>query len=40
MEKIWAICASRKFQLLESDKGSFYNQADWVKEYEFDKGLY
>ena len=27
-------------QLLESDKGSFYNQANWIEEYEHDKGLY
>ena len=37
---VGAICASRKLQLLESDKGSFYNQANWMKEHEFDKGLY
>ena len=31
---------SRKLQLLEFDKGSFYNQANWIEEYEYDKGLY
>ena len=27
-------------QLLEFDKGSFYNQANWAEEYEHDNGLY
>ena len=31
---------SRKLQLPEFDKGSFYNQANWIEEYEYDKGLY
>ena len=35
-----AMSASRKLQLFESDKGSFYNQANWIEEYEYDKGLY
>ena len=35
-----AMNASRKLQLFESDKGSFYNQANWIEEYEYDKGLY
>ena len=35
-----AMGASRKLQLLESDKGSFYNQVNWIEEYEYDKGLY
>ena len=26
-------------KLLRSDKG-FYNQANWIEEYEYDKGLY
>ena len=32
--------AFRKLRLLESDKGSLYNQASWMEEYEYDKGLY
>ena len=32
--------ASQKLQLLESDKGSFHNQANWIEEYEYDNGLY
>ena len=32
--------ASRKLQLLESGKGSFNNQANWIEEYEYDKSLY
>ena len=35
-----AMSASQKLQLFESDKGSFYNQANWIEEYEYDKGLY
>ena len=35
-----AMSASRKLQLFESDKGSFYNQANWIEEYEYSKGLY
>ena len=35
-----AMSASRKLQFFESDKGSFYNQANWIEEYEYDKGLY
>ena len=35
-----AMSASRKLQLFQSDKGSFYNQANWTEEYEYDKGLY
>ena len=35
-----AMSASRKLQLFESDKDSFYNQANWTEEYECDKGLY
>ena len=27
-------------QLFESDKGSLYNQANCIEEYEYDKGLY
>ena len=34
-----AMSASRKLQLFESDKGSFYNQANWIEEYEYNKGL-
>ena len=32
--------ASQKLKLFESDKGSFYNQANWIEEYEYNKGLY
>ena len=32
--------ASRKLQLYEFCRGSFYNQETCIKEYEFDKGLY
>ena len=35
-----AMSASWKLQLFESDKGSFYNQSNWIEEYEYDKGLY
>ena len=31
---------SRKLQLFELDKSLFYNQANWIEEYEYDKGLY
>ena len=31
--------ASWKLQLLESDKGSFYNQANWIEECEYGKDL-
>ena len=34
------MAASRELQLLESNKGSFYNQANWIEEYEYYKGLY
>ena len=30
----------RKLKLLQSDKGSFYNQANWVEEYKYNKDLY
>ena len=26
--------------LVESDKGSFYNQKDWLEEYEHGKGMF
>lgn len=32
--------ASRKLQLYEFCRGSFYNQENCTEEYEFDKGLY
>ena len=35
-----AMSASRKLQLFESDKGSFYNHTNWIEECEYDKGLY
>ena len=31
---------SRKLQLFDLDKGLFYKQANWIEEYEYDKGLY
>ena len=31
---------SQKIQLFELGKGSFYNQANCIEEYEYDKGLY
>ena len=34
-----AMGASWKLQLLESDKGSFYNQANWIEECEYGKDL-
>ena len=34
-----AMGASWKLQLFESNKGSFYNQANWIEEYKY-KGLY
>ena len=35
-----AMSASWKLQLFESDKGLFYNQANWIEEYEYGKDLY
>ena len=32
--------ASQILQLLEFYKGSFYNQTNWIEEYEYEKGLY
>ena len=32
--------ASQILQLLEFDKGSFYNQTNWIEEYEYEEGLY
>ena len=32
--------ASWKLQLFELDKGSFCNQANWIEEYKYDRGLY
>ena len=26
--------------LAESDKGSFYNQKEWLEEYEYGKGMF
>ena len=26
--------------LTESDKGSFYNQKEWLEEYEYGKGMF
>ena len=35
-----AMSASQKLQLFESEKNSFYNQANWIEEYEYDQDLY
>ena len=32
--------ASQKLQLFEMGQGSFFNQANWIEEYEYYKGLY
>ena len=26
--------------LVESDKGSFYNQKEWLEEYKYEKGMF
>ena len=37
-EKI-KLCLLTQVNLAESDKGFFYNQKEWLEEYEYGKGM-
>ena len=38
--KLKTITLDTQVNLAESDKGSFYNQKEWLEEYEYGKGIF
>ena len=40
MEQEKSMTLDTQVNLAESDKGSFYNQREWLEEYEHEKGMF
>ena len=39
-EKYETMTLDTQVNLAESDKGSFYNQKEWLEEHEYGKGMF